>query len=180
MRQVSYLTDNTIAQANSSKTQYRSALAHLEPYKRILDVYTSRWFGNAMPKNARSDNVRLFLKQHDVERWLKDPDYQLSDALIPANAMAQTALQAAADKRFFHWELEFPEVFFAPRTPGGQDVQLKEDDGFDAVVGNPPYDELSEEALGKELSACHFLSNERPGVKSRVRDKRFTECELFG
>jgi hypothetical protein len=43
-------------------------------------------------------------------------------------AVAQLAVQP--DVRFFHWELEFPEVFldFAAGSAG-----------FDAVVGNPPY-----------------------------------------
>ena len=49
---------------------------------------------------------------------------------------------AAEEKRFFHWELEFPEVFFAPSKPGGQDVQLREDSGFDVVMGNPPYSDI--------------------------------------
>ncbi len=35
--------------------------------------------------------------------------------------------------RFFHWELEFPEVFF------NEDGTPKENPGFDAVIGNPPY-----------------------------------------
>lgn len=33
-------------------------------------------------------------------------------------------------ERFFHWELEFPEVFFGGRP------------GLDAVLGNPPWDEV--------------------------------------
>jgi hypothetical protein len=42
------------------------------------------------------------------------------------------AFQQVRDReRFFHWELEFPEVFF--------DVQRK---GFDAVIGNPPWDKV--------------------------------------
>jgi len=46
-----------------------------------------------------------------------------------------TAAQAAAqDKRFFHWELEFPEVFFEPHG-----LKPKDQRGFDAVIGNPPY-----------------------------------------
>lgn len=34
-------------------------------------------------------------------------------------------------ERFFHWELEFPEVFLDPEHPG-----------FDAVLGNPPWDKI--------------------------------------
>lgn len=34
-------------------------------------------------------------------------------------------------ERFFHWELEFPEVFLDEENPG-----------FDAVLGNPPWDKI--------------------------------------
>jgi hypothetical protein len=44
------------------------------------------------------------------------------------NAAAQeTARDLAATWRFFHWELEFPDVYTAPGS------------GFDAVLGNPPW-----------------------------------------
>ncbi|ESP88009.1 Eco57I restriction-modification methylase domain-containing protein [Candidatus Halobonum tyrrellensis] len=44
------------------------------------------------------------------------------------------AAQATADEEdFFHWELEYPEVFF------DADGKKRADGGFDAVVGNPPY-----------------------------------------
>jgi hypothetical protein len=45
----------------------------------------------------------------------------------PTRALAE---RLAADKRFFHWELEFPDVF---RSHGA---------GFDAVLGNPPWETL--------------------------------------
>lgn len=47
--------------------------------------------------------------------------------------------------RFFHWELEFPEVFL------GADGCRRADGGFHAVVGNPPYIRI--QALGRELAA---------------------------
>ena len=47
MRQVSYLSDNTIEQTRQSAQAYRDARDHLAPYKRLLDVYASRWFGNS-------------------------------------------------------------------------------------------------------------------------------------
>jgi hypothetical protein len=40
----------------------------------------------------------------------------------------------ANDQNFFHWDLEFPEIFF---ERNGR--PLGERAGFDAVVGNPPY-----------------------------------------
>ncbi len=48
-------------------------------------------------------------------------------AAPPAHTVALAA-RIAAEKRFFHWELEFPDVF---RALGS---------GFDAVLGNPPWD----------------------------------------
>ena len=54
----------------------------------------------------------------------------------------------ADQKRFFHWDLEFPEAFV---DLGRGTWKSKEDQGFDAVVGNPPYDELSEHASGRDL-----------------------------
>jgi type I restriction-modification system DNA methylase subunit len=45
---------------------------------------------------------------------------------------AQEATYQGKERRFFHWELEFPEVFFG-------DLDKKTTRGFDAVIGNPPY-----------------------------------------
>lgn len=62
------------------------------------------------------------------------PADRLDHAPLPttfASASPQTldlAERLAAKYRFFHWELEFPDVFRAA------------DAGFDAVLGNPPWD----------------------------------------
>jgi hypothetical protein len=47
--------------------------------------------------------------------------------------------------RFFHWELEFPEVFLDANG------RRRADGGFDAVIGNPPYIRI--QALGRELAS---------------------------
>ena len=59
-----------------------------------------------------------------------DPDWQT----LAQEAWFQDAQAVASDKRFFHWELEFPEIFFD--THG---FKSKGERGFDAVIGNPPY-----------------------------------------
>jgi hypothetical protein len=43
--------------------------------------------------------------------------------------------------RFFHWELEFPEVFF------DGEGQRRSDAGFDAIIGNPPWDMMRSEGV---------------------------------
>jgi len=49
--------------------------------------------------------------------------------------------------------LEFPEVFFGARLGTTRIVERLEAAGFDAVIGNPPYDVLASEELGYDVSA---------------------------
>src|SRR5690606_36893743 len=57
------------------------------------------------------------------------------------------AERLAAEKRFFHWELEFPDVFRAS------------DSGFDAVLGNPPWETL-------QPNSKEYFSNVDPLYRS--------------
>ncbi|MEU1701970.1 Eco57I restriction-modification methylase domain-containing protein [Streptomyces pseudogriseolus] len=44
---------------------------------------------------------------------------------------------------FFHWHLEFPEVFAVPESGAGVQPGTGWAGGFDAVVGNPPWDSVN-------------------------------------
>jgi len=46
----------------------------------------------------------------------------------PTEAALEIARKIAREQRFFHWEIEFPDVFNRDRS------------GFDAVLGNPPWE----------------------------------------
>ena len=46
MRHVGELSDVTSAQVQESRSEYRKASDALAPFKRILNVYTSQWFGD--------------------------------------------------------------------------------------------------------------------------------------
>ena len=52
-----------------------------------------------------------------------------------AAGMAQTLAAKRADLQPFHWHLEFPDIFF----DDDGSLKSKDDAGFDAVLGNPPY-----------------------------------------
>ncbi|MCX5334566.1 DNA methyltransferase [Streptomyces sp. NBC_00140] len=62
-------------------------------------------------------------------------------------ALAETheeIVRLSQEYRFFHWYLEFPEVFNVPDSPSaaGVDPVTGWAGGFDCVLGNPPWDRL--------------------------------------
>jgi hypothetical protein len=175
MRHVGELSDVTSAQVQESRAEYRKASDALAPFKRILDIYTSQWFGNgngdggARRRRAQSDPLALaFLKSREAESFINASDdnalKQVFDKLSPQDRhIAETALMAATEKRFFHWELEFPEVFYGPRPGTTQAIERLEGAGFDVVIGNPPY--LSVDSFGAGSSESRYLSL---GVTARM------------
>ena len=103
--------------------------AAVSRWKRIADAWCAAWFNiSAIPSAAFG---------------------ALADAILTgAGALPMRAVEqmlAAAEGvrarcHFFHWELEFPEVFFD--ADGGRLAN----GGFDAVVGNPPWDMIRADA----------------------------------
>jgi hypothetical protein len=56
-----------------------------------------------------------------------------------ATQVKSKAHSVSAEKRFFHWFLEFPEVLTPPLTKRGQGVFSDNNSGFDLIIGNPPF-----------------------------------------
>jgi hypothetical protein len=130
MQRVGKLSDTTVAQVAESRAAYRQAYDALAPFKRLLDVWLSEHFGN---KGAQ------FATTLYAQALVEDRVGEIPDA---ANRQKITsARELATAKRFFHWELEFPEVFYSA-------TDRKLDGGFDAVIGNPPY--VRQEGLGED------------------------------
>jgi len=100
----------------------------------------------------------------------------LSDA---DRAVAETALAAAKEKRFFHWELEFPEVFYGPKPGTIQAIERLEGAGFDAVIGNPPYDVLASEELGYDVSQDLTFYESLSVYEPAIRKKRTCTSSSF-
>jgi hypothetical protein len=164
MRHVGELSDVTSEQVRESRSEYTKASEALAPFKRILDVYTSQWFGNEATRKPRGKSssvespVVAFLKSREVDSFIraKTPAaLEKALAVMPPRARntAEMTLTAAGPRRFFHWELEFPEVFYGPRPGTERAMERLEGAGFDAVVGNPPYDVLSIDELGASIIA---------------------------
>jgi len=86
----------------------------------VANVHTAEQFGLDVPNGVYEDMAGAIEEESE---W----------AEIRGEDWFSTAQAMAADEDFFHWELEFPEVFF------GADGSKLDGAGFDAVVGNPPY-----------------------------------------
>jgi len=98
------------------------------------------------------DNVGLTALRHSLDAWCACwfwPGDQVAMAPTPDTLHALTpetssiVREVAQREHFFHWELEFPDVFSGPNG------------GFDAVIGNPPWDTI--QPMSKE-----FFSNIDP------------------
>ncbi|MGA4902781.1 Eco57I restriction-modification methylase domain-containing protein [Streptomyces griseoincarnatus] len=86
--------------------------------------------------------------------WIKAPDaprpvtYAVFKALEDPSGQGVAEETRAEIKRlreqfaFFHWHLEFPEVFSVPEDGRGVSPDTGWAGGFDCVVGNPPWDSV--------------------------------------
>ena len=109
----------TADQIHAKEHQLDIAQQMLRFHKGVANLWTSVYFGNDVSRST----------YHQALNALRSRD---SDALenLPSYRRGQ---EVATEKRFFHWEIEFPEVF---RDKFGRE---KDNPGFDAVIGNPPY-----------------------------------------
>ena len=75
-----------------------------------------------------------------ANRWMREiQDQQHVSAELRATAADAIAKGKAVNA--FCWELAFPELFFEPEAEG-QSIRRRERPGFDAMVGNPPWDKI--------------------------------------
>lgn len=123
---------------------YREELVGSPAYRQLkdaMDLWCAGWFWSADELDAAPLPTTLH---------------------APADETRAIARRIAAEKRFFHWELEFPDVF---RASGS---------GFDAVLGNPPWD------IAKPNSKEYF-SNVDPLYRSYGKQEALRkQTEYFG
>ncbi len=129
-----------------------SSASVLSRWKRISDVWCATWFADA------SNEVPASAFRSLVDTVLSGAG-ELSSRMSQAYLERSAAI--AAPRRFFHWELEFPEVFF-----DGNGRRLA-NPGFDAVIGNPPWDMMRADTAGREDVTSR--SRERTAVAATVR-----------
>ncbi|MCW5882221.1 MAG: N-6 DNA methylase, partial [Anaerolineae bacterium] len=121
MQELEGLRGETLDEVNAQKRLWAQVSESItRRYRTLADVWTARRFGLDL-----DDDLFAGLTQHVLRGGFAVPRYQ---------ALLDEAERVAQAQRFFHWELEFPEVFFDEHGR-----LLADQSGFDAVVGNPPY-----------------------------------------
>ena len=129
----------------------QSALSKL---KLIFNIWCSSWYWDkesAFPTTSEYQNIVKTILKNDIrskrtEPFLKDIE-ELSEKL-----------------RYFHWELEFPELFFSSNGKPNKNP------GFDVIVFNPPWDIV-------KPSKNEFFSIYDPKFKT-LRKKEFTDKRI--
>ncbi len=97
----------------------------LHAWSRVLDLWCAGWFW----EDGVAPDARVFgdLCHHLLGRARSLPDRTASTLSAQSEAVA-------ARQRFLHWPLVFPEIF------SDQHGAPLANPGFDAIVGNPPWD----------------------------------------
>lgn len=144
--QVNQMADATAAEVKLSASEYNQARRDLSGYQIVLDLLVARHFG--LPKGAGLLEFGNELDLSNRDRFvasLRQAAPTKKDETPAVELVEQVeALARRPDHRFFHWEVEFPEVFFGFADLDGRIIKHKDKiaagtAGFDAVMGNPPY-----------------------------------------
>ena len=120
-REIETIPSDTVKDIEKKEKLLKETHVLTQRFKEILDIYTSQYFGNEAPSGDYYNAIVSI--NSDSRKW----------GLFKNKSWFQEAVTTSEDKRFFNWELSFPEIFF------DEYGSVKDNPGFDSVVGNPPY-----------------------------------------
>ena len=137
------MESRTADQIHAKEHQLDIAQQMLRLHKGVANLWTSVYFDNDVSQSDYHQALNA-LHSRDTDVLENLPFYRRAQGI-------------ATEKKFFHWEIEFPEVF---RDQYGRE---KDNPGFDAVIGNPPYganlDELDKRFLRINLPAVDNVTD---------------------
>jgi hypothetical protein len=173
LAQVADFTDVDIAEAQRSKALAAEAQEQVAPLHALLDFWRAlRWLVPGWPVAAAAKLSKLDEALRPALVELLSPARNLvavlvagrvdgsvgvnSTAVDAANALLAEVRALATRERFFHWWTEFPTVF---KAGGGG--------GFDAVIGNPPWDRI-------KLQEVEWFAEREPliAMQARAADRK--------
>jgi len=145
--QISTRLGDKVEDVKAQETDYERVRSELEAYRRLADLLTACHFGLAVDDKRSSIIAKSVITG--------------AISLSPENRRVLAEAQELGQWRhFFHWELEFPEVFLHRRSGSSYDQT-----GFAVVIGNPPY--VRQERLSDQKA---YLRRAFPAVYSGIAD----------
>ncbi|MFW6642095.1 Eco57I restriction-modification methylase domain-containing protein [Nocardiopsis algeriensis] len=147
MRRITAATGNTLKDVRRQEKAYREWTASDEYVRnqRLADAWCSAFVWPKTEEAPRAVTQEVFLR-------LSDPK---------GNGASYSTLEEInrlrGQYRFFHWHLEFPEVFNVPESSKGVDEATGWAGGFDCVLGNPPWDQV-------QVDAREFFASRRADI----------------
>ncbi len=139
------------------RTQFRPLL---DGFRTVADLWCSFFFytgANLITPELYDLAVQRLGNRASLRQFIQVAE--LSDAIAAARRQGVES---------FHWELEFPDIF-EPEA---------DEKGFHAIIGNPPYDVLSEKELGRDLSQFRAYIASR-SIYNPSRRKKNNLYKLF-
>ena len=137
VREMAEIDDRTPAEVAASQVADQRATRTTAGLERFFDLWTAEQFGVAGAREHAEHHSGAVIEGTDVD----------------GGTLVGQAHKLAARHRFLHWPLAFPQVFSRARP------------GFDVVVGNPPWEEVTVEELS-------FYGMYRPGINSLREPER--------
>ncbi|GAB4273669.1 MAG: N-6 DNA methylase [Candidatus Promineifilaceae bacterium] len=128
------MPEDTPAQINAKRAAYERLRGEEERLRTAVNLWMAAFFAPLTPENR--ENVPT---SDSLRRWRQGLGVR-AELVAAANALA-------AENRFFHWPLEFPQVF-APDSGAH---------GFDVVLGNPPWERI-------KLQEKEFFASRDPKI----------------
>ncbi len=138
IRELEEIGDDSLSKIKRKEEVFEEfkSLPEYTKAKAIANVHTAVYFGNEVEARTTPSGTKAPDQvYHDLFWAVGGEEAEWRRKTSPA--WFREAQRIAGDRSFFHWQLEFPEVFFE----GGA---VKENPGWDAVVGNPPWVDVQE------------------------------------
>lgn len=123
--------------------------------KEKRNIWLANWFANEID-GALPITTKQLLEKYEKVKNNEEDDF------------IKWSRKISKELKFFHWDLEFPEVFYKNK-------------GFDVVIGNPPWEVVklkdSEFFIDKDEKIAHInKTNER---KKEIRKLKITNPNLY-
>ncbi|KAA3644153.1 MAG: hypothetical protein DWQ07_18760 [Chloroflexi bacterium] len=116
LERFSRISDASTAEIEEAKNAYREAMVALSPTEALFDILAA---------SRLTEEIKIDIAQGAVTQWVKKmPE-------LSGFEVFKKAQETFGNIKPFHFPLIFPQVFLRPRQ------------GFDVILGNPPWEEAT-------------------------------------